>query len=362
MFRPATHFAPTPRRLPRSTGTHVPTLVSVTALVGVPAFVRDAFGETVLRHATRAVMLDLEAIEDRDCFIPHATMMAFLAEIERRAAEPALGLLLAPHLSLDNYGCWGHYILGGETFEEAINRSIGAIDYHSRGDRVALAFNGPSVGFCYLSAAREHEGYPHVAVGAIGVILSLCRTYLSPRWRPLRIDLDIPRPQRPAPFEDVFQCPVNFGAAVSAVWFERHLLAVRREINPAHRLLTIEDVARARLEPASRSDLIGAVSAHIHTQMFAGDVSIESTAHALETSTRSLQRALRRDGTDFRTLVNLTRSRRARELIAGTHASISEIAAELGYNAPANFARAFRKDVGMSPSDFRQRAAGSEKA
>jgi AraC-like DNA-binding protein len=101
-------------------------------------------------------------------------------------------------------------------------------------------------------------------------------------------------------------------------------------------LLTLEDVARARLEPASRDDLVGVVSAHIRAQALAGTVAIDSTAWALDTSTRSLQRALHRNGADFRTLANVIRARRARELLAGTGASITEIVAELGYSAPAN--------------------------
>jgi hypothetical protein len=58
-----THFAPTPAKLLRSRFDST-SVVSVTALAGVPEFVRDAFGERVLRRANQAAMLD---IEDQDC-------------------------------------------------------------------------------------------------------------------------------------------------------------------------------------------------------------------------------------------------------------------------------------------------------
>jgi len=358
MSRTGTPFAPEPRRLPRA-GVSAPTLLSVTALAGIPQFVREAFGESVLQQANRAAMLDIEAIEDCDCFIPHATMTAFLAEVARRAREPALGLMLAPFLSLENYGCWGRYILAGETLRAAMMRSMQAIGYHSRGDRSVLRTEGALARLCYFSAARGREGYDHVAIGSIGVMLNLCQAYLSPNWRPLRIDLDIPRPRRLAPFENVFQCELAFDAPVAAVWLEAWQLETRRRPAARDRLISIADVARARLEPGGRNDLVGVVSAHIWAQVLTGRVTLDSTARALETSTRSLQRSLSEDGTDFRTLVNRARARRARELIAGTSATMSEIAAELGYNTPANFARAFRKEVGLSPSDFRRRMAGT---
>jgi AraC-like DNA-binding protein len=329
-------------------------MLSVTALAGVPALVRQAFGEKVLRQANRAAMLDVELIEDRDCFIPHATMTSFVAEIERRAGERYLGLMLAPHLTLASYGCWGAYVLGAETLGAAIARSARAIGYHSRGDRTMLSIDGGVARFGYLSAARGRDGYVHVAIGVVGVILSLCRSYLSPGWRPLRIELDIPRPRTATPFEDAFACPVRFDAPVPAVCFAAELLdaggAPRRL-----RRLTLEDVARARLEPASRDDLTGVISAQIWTQVLAGAVSIDSAARALDMSIRTLQRALHRDGTDFRTLANAVRARRASELLAGTEAPITEIATELGYSAPANFARAFRKATGFAPQDFRRR-------
>jgi AraC-like DNA-binding protein len=146
---------------------------------------------------------------------------------------------------------------------------------------------------------------------------------------------------------------VIFDAPVAAIAFDAHLLETTRRPGAAGPVLTIEDVARARLEPASRDDLVGVVSAQLWTQVLSGAVSIDSTARALDTSIRSLQRALDRSGTDFRTLATAIRIRRARELLAGTGLPITEIATELGYSTPANFARAFRKATGSAPQAFR---------
>jgi len=76
----------------------------------------------------------------------------------------------------------------------------------------------------------------------------------------------------------------------------------------------------------------------------------------MDTSMRTLQRELNREGTDFRTLVNAVRAGRAEELLRHRDLSITRIATELGYSTPANFSRAFRKTKGLSPSALR--AAG----
>ncbi len=209
---PVTHFAPIPRKAPRMVARGVPTVVSVAALAGVSAMVREAFGDRVLERANRAAMLDIEAIEDENCFIPHATMTSFLAEIGRQAGEADLGLLMAPQLSLARYGDWGAYVLGAETLGEAIRRAIATLGYHSQGDRMEMVATESGVRVGYRNAGRGHPGYVHVASGTLGVLLSLFRWYLPADWRPRLVQLDVPRPASATGFEDVFGCPVTFGA------------------------------------------------------------------------------------------------------------------------------------------------------
>lgn len=354
MLDATTHFAPNdsqPRSV-RHAGSS--TLLSVTALAGVPGMVSQEFGEKVLRHANRAAMLDIELIEDENCFIPHATMTAFLHEVERRAGAPDLGLLIAPRLTVERYGCYGRYILAAETLGDAIRRSMAAMPYHSRGDSAALTTHRGTARFTYASVARGREGYRHVALGALGVMVNLCRSFLPEGWRPLQIEMDLPRPRHSFLYEDAFDCPTVFEADSLAVCFDAQLLERRGAVRRHAERITLDDLARARTQPMAGDGLPAAVAAHVWAQVLAGAVSIESTANALEISVRSLQRALNREGVDFRRLSNLIRARRAKELLTGTDASITEIACTLGYSSPAHFARAFRNIAKMSPGAFRR--------
>lgn len=350
----ATHFAP---KLPNARArwqSGSPPLICMTAMAGGPELVRAAYGETVLAKANRDIMLDTDVIADNDCFIPHATMVGFVDAVAKHAGDGDLGLVLAPHLSISNYGCWGAYILGAPTLGGAINRLIGAMGLHSRGDRASLLPGKDVARLCYSSAARPLAGYRHLAPGVAGVLTSLCRAYLGPAWLPLRIELDIPGPRHGSRFEDVFACPVVFGAPIVAVCLKTAELGARPSLHRAAPLVLLEDVARARLRRTDSDKRLCAITEYVWTQVLSGAVSIESTARALDTSVRSLQRDLNSEGVAFRTLVTAARSQRGMHLLHGSDMSITAIAAHLGYASPAHFARAFRASTGHSPSEYRR--------
>lgn len=146
-------------------------------------------------------------------------------------------------------------------------------------------------------------------------------------------------------------------AAEVAVCFDTSRL---HEGSPRHHsrsLVTVEDLARARVECRKLNALRDIITEQIWSQVLAGKVSIDSAARSIDTSVRTLQRELNREGTDFRTLANALRIRRAIELLRGTDASITDISMALGYSAPAHFARAFHKATGMSPREFAQRSS-----
>jgi len=347
------HFAPAPSKLPAGSKFDSVPVISVTALAGVPGFVRSAFGDKLLRQASRAVMLDIEAIEDQDCFIPHITMSNFVGAIARLAGEEYFGLLVAPHLTLASYGRWGEYVLGVPTLGDSIRRAIDTIGFHSRGDVLSLDVVDGQARLSYASAARGLNGYAQVACGAAGVMVSVCRSFLSSH-QPLQcVEFDLPKPRRPGTFEDVFGCPVLFDRPTVTIRFDAAWLHAARPLQGGHAMITVDELARARIDWRKLTGLREVVAEQIWSQVLSGKVSIESAARSLDTSVRTLQRELNRDGMDFRTLANLVRGRRALELLRHSNASITQISGSLGYSAPAHFARALRKATGFGPQEFR---------
>ena len=155
-------------------------VISVTALAGISNIVRHAFGEQVLRRANQTAMLDIEAIEDKDCFIPHVTMTTFIDAVARLGGEKHLGLMLAPHLSIANYGSWGAYVLSAPTLGGAIERAVATLGFHTKGDGLTVSVFNSQTRLRYVSAAKGQDGYRHIACGVAGVIRDIASRH--PRW------------------------------------------------------------------------------------------------------------------------------------------------------------------------------------
>lgn len=85
-----------------------------------------------------------------------------------------------------------------------------------------------------------------------------------------------------------------------------------------------------------------------------GTPTMELIARDLHTTTRTLHRNLRREGTTFRSLDVGVRAQRAHDLLVETDLSIETIADRLGYATTSAFSNAFTRWRGVSPARFRR--------
>jgi AraC family transcriptional regulator, regulatory protein of adaptative response / methylphosphotriester-DNA alkyltransferase methyltransferase len=100
---------------------------------------------------------------------------------------------------------------------------------------------------------------------------------------------------------------------------------------------------------------------------YASDLSLDDIARRVASSRRQLQRAFAEVGrTTFREYLAKVRMTRAAEMLTAGSLPVREVAQRVGYRQPAQFAKAFRRHIGVAPSDYRARrgarATGLEQA
>jgi AraC-like DNA-binding protein len=87
---------------------------------------------------------------------------------------------------------------------------------------------------------------------------------------------------------------------------------------------------------------------------YGSDLSLDDIARRVASSRRQLQRAYAEIGhTTFRDHLTRVRMDKAAELLSTRGMTVREVAHRVGYRQPAQFAKAFRRHIGVAPSDFR---------
>lgn len=86
-----------------------------------------------------------------------------------------------------------------------------------------------------------------------------------------------------------------------------------------------------------------------------GQPSLEELAGILNLSPRTLERRLFLQSTSFREIARKARHETACALIKAGRLNITQIAYHLGYTDAANFTRAFRRESGISPNEYRKK-------
>jgi AraC-like DNA-binding protein len=92
----------------------------------------------------------------------------------------------------------------------------------------------------------------------------------------------------------------------------------------------------------------------IVAQEYGTDLSLDDIARRVASSRRQLQRAYKEIGdTTIREHLTAVRMERAAELLSGRSLTVRDVARRVGYRQPAQFAKAFRRHHGTSPSAYR---------
>jgi AraC-like DNA-binding protein len=319
----------------------------------MPDFIAAEIGPKSLDRVMQRSGLPYSLLGERNNFMPETMLVSFLENSAREAGIDELGTLLAPYLTVADYGVWGEYVLGGPTLGASLKRAKRAIHLHSNDDITLEANPSGLAAIGYDFCNRDEVGYNHIAACAVGVMFSIFRHYVGVSWTPVVVELDVEKPDQLTLSEDIFGCPVWYGSKSLRIWFRSEDLRVLNPVT-ACRLISASDVARRRLG-GSPTTFAQSISNLIRLQLLDGAANQEVIARTMGIGVRNLQRQLASEGTTFRELVNLAVTRRSSELLREKDLTVSEIAYAMGYSTPAHFARAFRKQTGRSPGEYRMR-------
>jgi AraC-like DNA-binding protein len=167
------------------------------------------------------------------------------------------------------------------------------------------------------------------------------------------VQLPFPEPRQRTYFDQHFPCPVEFGAPAARLVFAPDIWTRRpANANPLIRkgyLKMAEKIAADLRQPPGFRDL---VLRHLAACDPIPDAPEMATALAI--TTRTLARRLAQEGCRFSDLRQQVRMGRAEDLLRDQTLPLSTVAERLGYSDLSAFSRAFRDQVGLTPSAWRR--------
>ena len=302
----------------------------------------------------RDVGIDPERLGDDGARLPLSATTRLWRLAAEVTGDDCIGLEVARHARPGTFHGLSAGVVSSGSFRDALDRIVrfGAVVCRPTGqahleeldDRVRFAIGWPAGAVRPSWESMEAILACIVRAGRFlhGTALSPCGVALERAERPPR-----------SRFEAFFGCEVTYGAERYELTFP--LQAARRQL-PAG----CDDVARTAdhavegylARSSAGGEVATAVRAVVSELLGTEDVTAPAVAARLAVSPRTLQRRLRDEGTTFRDVVADVRIALARRAIASGEGPVEVLATRLGFSDAAALRRAFKREVGMTPSAY----------
>ena len=267
-----------------------------------------------------------------------------------------IGLWVGLTTSLGDLGPYGHWLKGVLTIHDHLRRGIFLYNLLTTGQGFWLSAHGDELRLNLSTALKPGVGPYQTHVEALAITIARLREAAGADWSPREVSFAY-RSREDLPDVDVFAgSRVVRGSGETYLTIPRSIMGLCFPREGGGGQAASADAPAARPLP---EDLAGLVRLQIETLLSDRAAQVDTVAETLAVSRRSLQRGLAEQGLSYSQLLTEVRTRHAADLLAGADdRSVAEIAFDLGYTDASNFTRAFRRQTGLSPQAFRERARG----
>ncbi|MFE5290292.1 AraC family transcriptional regulator [Nocardia sp. NPDC056611] len=301
----------------------------------------------------RASGLDPAGLSLQDRWVPAAAIADLLERSAAAADCPDFGLRLAARRRFANLGPLSLVIREEPDVRSALTVMSRHEDTYNEALRTRLTEqNGLATIRLTLDTGQPGETRQSIEL-AVGVLHGLLAGFRGAAWQPVEVRFTHPAPPDPRAHYRAFGPHVAFGQDFNGILtYTSDLDAPNAMADPQLRAYTqqlLDPVLPIR--PVTTAERVREL---IELLLPTGRCSIDNVARSLGVDRRTIHRRLAAEGETFTSLLDSTRAELARHLVANPRRSLTETAGLLGYSAPANFSRWFRRHHGCTPAEWRR--------
>lgn len=287
------------------------------------------------------------------CRLSYRQLRLLILSALRGTRDRTLGLAFGERVVVGRWGPLGHAVLSAPNLGQAlvlIERYSSLLVPHvevsrvEEGRQTRLVFSQ----FVRLGALRHF-----VTEALVSAVVAQLRLAVSGPLPVRRIRFDYPEPAHAEAYA-CLGCAVEFGAESLEITWDTASLQMPLRFACAPAAVSAEQQCAAEVNDSQARKSVVSQVRQLLRERDDGFPDARSAARRLQTSERSLRRALHESGTSFQALVDDTRRELAMEYLRSTQASVQDIARITGFSDGRSFRRAFKRWTGMTPAEARR--------
>lgn len=297
------------------------------------------------------------SLADPDARLPLTCLDKLWEHAAARLGDTNLGLHLAETVEADSFGLLSYLGTASANWGEGLQRVLRYFRLLSDGSRYDLTV---SDGVATITATQDTvpDGPVRQRVEfTVTVLFCYARRVIDGDWQALDVFFEHARPPDIAEHHRVYGLAPRFATPHSGFSFAGELLGRPLLTRNAVLAELLERLAaRLLADLPGTTTLAGALRELCIRNGFEHELTLETSAHRLCLSPRTLQRRLREEGTSHHEVIDDARRYLASRMLSQSGLCIAEVAFALGFSEPGALHRAFKRWTGMTPSEYRRAA------
>ncbi|WP_010489578.1 AraC family transcriptional regulator [Pseudomonas sp. S9] len=283
---------------------------------------------------------------------PHALQALFWQAVIDETGEEHAGLFLVKHLPVYQGLLLEYLFFSSETFGAGLRHALRYIRLLSDTLNARLDVEGDRA---VLTLAAASDLSRHFAEVLAGAVIRLFNALTEDEFVLYEVHFTHQRGASAEQYRAVYGCPTYLGSERYALVFDSSILN-RSSALAQPELLQMHDLlAQRKLIEIERIDLVNNVRELIAELVIDNRATLEQVSLRLGMTSRRLRERLTTSGVRFNDLVSDYRCRLAKDLLLNTDERIEVIVELTGFSEPSTFYRAFKRWVGLTPVEFRNR-------
>jgi len=270
--------------------------------------------------------------------------------VEQRTKNEEIGFLIGKQINVAGFPVLGFSLISAVDLRDGFDRFLRYQRVIGESANINLTVKGEEAHLSFNFFGDDEPISKHTNDMAIAATVSMIRLLAGDDWQPKEVHFARSKPKKEDDFVAFFRCPISFERNLNSI-----IIAATDFAPGQNKESHFDTVLLAAESKDSQQPVSDLVTMYLQQHIQNHTLNRNQVAEALNMSPRSLQRKLTTEVTSYQTLIDQVREEKSREYLSVQNLSITEIAFLCGFSDPTTFNRAFKRWLGVSPGEYRQR-------